>query len=193
VLTEPLFTQPLDGEVGRRERGAFYTPAPLATGICCTLNLLGLRPRRILEPGCGGGAFLSAAQVTWPGASLLGVDLLPACTGPGEVRAVDLFDVTGEFDAVIGNPDFAIAERVVRHSLALTRPGGHVALLLRSSFLSSASRVALYEEHPLWALQPIAQRPSFIGGGSDSADYALFVWRRGFAGLGQLLPPLRWK
>jgi hypothetical protein len=100
------------------------------------------------------------------------------------------------FDLAIGNPDFGIAEQVVRRSLELVVPGGAVAMLLRISFLSSLARVPLYREHPLAIFAPIAGRPSFTGGGNDTSEYGWFCWFRGGRGLngaGKLLRPLEWK
>lgn len=194
-------TQPPDalpaGE--KRERGAYYTPDSLALACAQLLADYIPPPERIIEPGCGGGSFLRAANATWPKAQLLGVDLVPACTGPGIVRTQDLFDESiprEAFDLAIGNPDFDIAERVVRRGLELVRFGGSVAFLLRLGFLASQSRVPLYREHPLSIFAPIAGRPSFTGGGTDQYDYGFFVWTRGsrgFAGAGKLLQPLEWK
>jgi hypothetical protein len=77
------------------------------------------------------------------------------------VQKGDLFAIGGKHDLVIGNPDFGIAERVVRHGIAHLNPGGHVAMLLRLTILGSETRVPFHREHPLRYLQPIAQRPAF--------------------------------
>lgn len=205
-MTKDLFgsrpsTLPPDGDKGRTERGAFYTPDPLALAICRTLAAELVEdghpaPVRILEPGCGGGAFLRAARATWPHCDLTGIDLVPACNGPGRVIEGDLFGHKAPFyDLVVGNPDFAIAEQVVRHCLGHLAPGGYLAFLLRAAFLGSEGRVPLYREHPLRFLQPIAQRPSFTADGkTDPMEYALFVWRKSSARRrGELLQPLVWR
>lgn len=188
--------EPLDGEKGRKERGAFYTPDKLAMAICGSLthDCGVLAPFRILEPGCGGGAFLRAANYYWPNRGLFGVDLAPACDGPGVVQKRDLFTVTDSFSLVLGNPDYSVAEEAVRHCLGLLGSGGHLAFLLRAAFLGSSGRVALYREHPLRFFQPIAQRPSFTTDGkTDPMEYGLFVWEPGFKGRGEILPPLVWR
>jgi hypothetical protein len=192
--TPAIATQPIDGEKGRRERGAFYTPDALARAITRSLGKNIAQPRTILEPGCGGGAFLRAAHEEWSSASLLGVDTVPACVGPGRVEHRDLFTVHDKFDLIVGNPDFGVAEQVVRHCMALLEPRGCLALLLRISFLCSLSRVPLYREFPLRFFQPIAGRPSFTGGGSDTSEYGLFVWKpAGWLYASEILPPLEWK
>lgn len=192
---EAVATQPPDGEVGRVERCAFFTPDALALACAKALRLAGIEPHTILEPGCGGGAFLRAASETWPRAALLGVDILPACKGPGTVRRQDLFDpqLRGQFDLSLGNPPYDDAEAFVRRSIDLVREGGHAAFLLRISFLSSQGRVPLYREHPLSYFWPIAGRPSFTGGGSDTSEYGLFAWRKGARLPGRIMGPLEWK
>lgn len=191
-----IATQPPDalptGE--KRARGAYYTPDALARAITRTLGDIIAPPMGILEPGCGGGAFLRAAHDEWRRASLLGIDLVPACDGPGRVLTGDLFKLQDSVELVLGNPDFGIAEKVMRHGMKLLPWGGHLAFLLRTSFLSSSGRVELYREFPLRYLQPIGQRPCFTGDGkTDPMEYALFVWQQGFTGRGEILPPLVWR
>lgn len=195
--------EPPDGDKGKEERGAHYTPDRLALAICKSLrDGLKLTPKNILEPGCGGGAFLRAAHATWPEARLSGVDLVPACTGPGVVEQRDLFTVTEHFDLVLGNPDFAIAEQVVRHFRELDRkrlqgPDGLIALLLLADFEGSVGRIPFWKEHPLFARQHIgSSRPSFREDGqTDMRPYAEFVWWGRWLGpnLDTGLPPLDWK
>jgi SAM-dependent methyltransferase len=202
-LFEPIAVEPPDGEAGREERDAYYTPDALARAICektlkGALHLdasLDSCRARILEPGCGGGAFLRAAAAAWPAASILGVDLVPACSGPGEVRQQDVFTVQGSYDLIVGNPPFMHAEAVVRHCLGLLAPGGTLALLLLASFEESGGRVRLYAEHPLYARQMVAERASFRADGqTDQRAYAVFVWKQGWAGPDYRgLQPLVWK
>ncbi len=192
---EEIATQPPDGARGQEQRGAFYSPDALALAICGMLKAEGIEPGSILEPGCGGGAFLRAAARTWPQASLLGVDLLPACRGPGKVLKQDLFKVRGAFDLVLGNPDFGIAEAAVRHGLSLLAPGGHLAFLLLASFEETIGRVPLFADFPLWLRQMIAQRASFTDDGqTDQRAYATFVWKHGARGrVYRGLQPLVWR
>lgn len=191
-------TEPPDAaeEGERRARDAYYTPDLLALAICRSLRQLGLNPTYLLEPGCGGGAFLRAMREVWPKAHLLGIDIAPACDGPGLVQKRDFFRpefAAGVSDAAIGNPPFDLAEKFVRRGLEVVSKGGYVAFLLRITFLAGKGRVPLYREHPLWAFQPIAGRPSFTGGGSDPSEYGVFVWKKGHQGEGRILGPLEWR
>ena len=99
-----------------RELGDFQTPPALADAVCRALRLPA-RPRAIVEPTCGVGNLLFAAQNMFPGAGVVAADI-----DPGYVRAVRArgIDATCEsfFDApwpdrlarlpepilVIGNP-----------------------------------------------------------------------------------------
>jgi len=58
------------------EFGDFQTPPALALAATTILYRLGIRPRSILEPTCGRGAFVSAAAATFPEAeSIIGIDI----------------------------------------------------------------------------------------------------------------------
>lgn len=183
--TAPAVKPPDAKPVGQyRDRGAYFTPDNLALRICRSLQELGIAPCNILEPGCGGGAFLRAAAMVWPEAQLLGIDLVPCCTGPGEVRTADFYDRTdgGPFDLILGNPPFKLAESFIKRALGLVPDGGHVAFLLRAA-LAAGRRKGLYEHHPLRHIEFVVPRPSFTGGGTDKGqEYALLVWTKGHGG-----------
>src|SRR5579862_6254167 len=58
------------------EFGDFQTPEVLALAATRLLHSLGIRPRCVLEPTCGRGAFLGAAATTFPDAErLIGVEI----------------------------------------------------------------------------------------------------------------------
>ncbi len=58
------------------EFGDFQTPPELALAAIQILRELGIRPRSILEPTCGRGAFLSAAAICFPDTeSIIGIDI----------------------------------------------------------------------------------------------------------------------
>lgn len=59
-----------------KEFGDFQTPPALALSAAGLLWRLGIRPRSILEPTCGRGAFLAAAATTFPTAErIIGLDI----------------------------------------------------------------------------------------------------------------------
>jgi N12 class adenine-specific DNA methylase len=149
----------LVGEDGYRaaERttlNAHYTDAGLVRVIWDAIEALGLADTagRVLEPGCGAGVFLGMAPAA--ARELVGVELDPSTAAiaaalyPGaRVRTESFADSrlpANHFDLVIGNVPFAdvvlhdrlhnpgrhsLHNHFILKSLALTRPGGVVAVI----------------------------------------------------------------
>lgn len=159
---------------------AYYTPDDVAARLVRVLVEHHLPPSpRVCEPSVGGGAFARALRAACgPHTHLTGVDIRPDAEGlrlcdvavAGDYLALDLPRVAW----TIGNPPFTHAEAHVRH--ALSRSSRGVAFLLRLAFLESEKRAAFWAEHPASAVYVLSKRPSFVGGGTDSCAYALFVW-----------------
>ncbi len=82
------------------------------------------------------------------------------------------------YQAIVGNPPFSLAESHVRKALSLLGHGGSLAFLLRLAFLESRERIPFWEARPAQAIYALAERPSFMGGRTDSSAYGVFVWRR---------------
>lgn len=211
----------MGGTRPRNEGDAYYTPDALAQAITDALrDRLDLCPRRIVEPSAGDGAFALAARATWGGTTpLLAIDPTP---GPrllamrGGMRPAgdgltirestweDVADGIGPGALVVGNPPYNLpgdgrgdapttAERHVMLALERLPPGGHVAFLLRLSFLSGAARTErLHSRGLLRALWPVTPRPSFTGGGTDGSEYGVFVWRNGSRSTNVDMQPLVW-
>ena len=162
----------------------YYTPGKVAVQLVAAIPPLGERvpPLTILEPSCGAGAFLRAIGERWPTARLTGIDAdsaapaqfddLPAFT----FHKRDFLRWEQPTDLTIGNPPFSTAEEHVRHALKLSRVG--VGFLLRLAFLESTKREAFWREHRPARVFVLARRPSFTGGGTDSAAYGFFWWDR---------------
>ena len=146
---------------------AHYTSPQTVQVMWRMLEGLGFAGGRVLEPGCGVGTFIGLAPAS---AEMTGVELDPttariaAALYPGaEVRAESFVDSPfpdGVFDAVIGNVPFAdvrlhdrrhnpgshsLHNHFIIKSLALTRPGGVVAVLT-SSFTMDAQNPAARRE-----------------------------------------------
>jgi len=110
-------------ETPQKLRGGYYTPPDLAAFL--VRWVLESRPRRILEPACGDGAFLRALAEQEPAGleAVVGCELDPAeadkarqvCV-PGATKTIRAEDFLRwalprverppEFDAVLGNPPF---------------------------------------------------------------------------------------
>ena len=77
--------------------------------------------------------------------------------------------------AVIGNPPYSLAWEFIKES-SRKFPGAEICFLLRLAFAASEERNAFMRDStPDVYLLP--NRPSFTGEGTDSADYAWFVWQ----------------
>lgn len=184
----------------RKHLDQYFTPVPLARAIVSTCADRGIVSRhdRVVEPSVGAGAFAQALlEFGVPITQIYGVDLelqdgidsvcMPyrgdwamdpstwdqyakpghAILHPCPVDAVDL---------VIGNPPFSDAESHVRTAIARIHRRGAVVMLLRSSFLNSKERREFWRENPPTWIDYVRPRPSFTGGGTENAEYALFTW-----------------
>lgn len=193
----------------RRALDVYETPAELAAAICDRLDgvLPADQPALLLEPSAGSGAFVRAAWNRWGhvGTIVVAHDIRPECKRDCMDNGADYWlldeicpDFSGKADLVVGNPPFSLAERFVCESLELVREGGHVAFLLRSSFIfDGVDRADGFWRGAgacLRYVAGVAPRPSFTAdGNTDGAAYVLAVWRKGWRGLPQLLPHIRWQ
>ncbi len=151
----------------RTTLNAHYTEPDYAAAMWQGLQQLGFTGGRVLEPGCGAGAFLATAP---PDTDLVGVELDPstaaiaAALHPGATVHAQSFADTrlppDTFDAVVGNVPFAkvtltdphhnsgrhsIHNHFIIKSLALTRPGGLVAVLTSRFTLDARNDTARRE------------------------------------------------
>lgn len=168
----------------------YYTPDALAEAICgidavrAILDAAEVDVVRALDPHAGGGAFVRALTRRIPCVTALDID--PAAPALGmdiDCACEDFLAHRGRYDLVVGNPPFADAEAHVRHALSLLSPGGRLVFLLRLAFLAGQARAdALWASISPKEVHVLSKRPSFTGGGTDSADYAVFVWEAGWTG-----------
>lgn len=114
----------------RVEFGDWQTPAELAERVLArVLGTMTSRPRTVIEPTCGVGAFLVAASQQLPDAELAGYEInqqyadLAAskiCGAGGRVRRADFFEVDWERELagrrapilVIGNPPWVTSSEL---------------------------------------------------------------------------------
>ena len=158
----------------RTTLNAHYTDAALAQVMwdVVAASLPSQPPPRVLEPGCGAGTFigLAPAFATGPGSRLIGVELDPTTAAiakhlypHADIRAESFADTripTASVDVVIGNVPFgkvalhdkahnagnhSLHNHFIIKSLALTRPGGVVAVLTSHWTMDAANPSARRE------------------------------------------------
>ncbi len=177
----------------RRPLDAYYTPDPLAAAL---VGLLPIEPTdTVMEPHAGGGAFVRAllpvarrvhACDANPEAEGLHIDGVSASFG-----GVDFLELKyGRARWIVGNPPFRGFEAHVEHALTLSR---HVAFLLRLASMETAARAPMWQRWPLRKVWVLAERPSFTGGGTDSAAYGWFWFDRLYEGPAEIVPGWSWK
>lgn len=94
----------------------------------------------------------------------------------------DYFDLrcNNLFDIIITNPPFNLAIEITEKALTDVRDGGLVIMLLRLNFFGSKGRKYFFDKMMPKFCFVHHKRISFTGGGTDSVEYAHFVWQRGY-------------
>ena len=179
----------------------FYpTPLPVVMGF---LQAYLPRPDRlwtlenneiysILDPGAGSGNISNALRMHGYRGDLTCVELRdeerPALTGfmPGAKVVIADFlqwEPDRRYGLAIGNPPFSLAREFAGKCFQCA---DRTALLLRLGYMATETRRKFWEEHPPSKIFIVTNRPSFTGSGTDSQEYAWFVWD------GPPMPGLEW-
>jgi hypothetical protein len=165
------------------------------------------RPRHILDVGAGNDAiWCLEAHDLW-GAHTTGIELrdVPHPLRPfskggldpdlPEIPAVDewygatdyfAWQAPRQYDAIIGNIPYGVAEPMLRKIFSEVKPGGWVVQLLLLGFTEGINRAkGFWQEFPLYEKWTLARRPSFRPNkhgkkGTDARAYAIYVWRKGY-------------
>lgn len=160
----------------------------------CSERLFDVEPFEgpVLDPACGMGRIVQAARRA--GHSALGTDLIARTDGAAVVNFLTAYPF-GNWDNIVCNPPFRIAEKFVRRALELTPR--KVAMLLPAAWVQGDKRSRWLETTPLARVLFIAPRPSMPPGaviaagekpGNGTTDFAWFIWLRGYRGA----PALGW-
>lgn len=179
-------------EYYRRPGGDYPTPPELAYLIADAVDYyLETDPRAILEPGCGAGHILHAIAEHWPQATRLGIEIDPQLAFQArrrhpvlvadvlETPGSHLWASPGSWDLILGNPPFFVAEEFLARLLPLLQPTGRLAFVLRLNFLAGRRRYEeLFSRHRPERVLVLPSRPGFLpGGGTDSCEYMVILWR----------------
>lgn len=166
----------------RVEHDFYETPAWTTEAI---LRKLGLKPGRWLEPCAGNGAIIKQVNKHYgtyaPGWTICELqekfrDPLEPYAPPGQIHCPQDFlswDRHFDYDVSMTNPPYLLAEAMIAKQIGIAEV---VVNLLRLNFLGSAKRVPFFRVHKPDIYVLGGERPSFDGNGTDSTEYAWFVW-----------------
>lgn len=173
----------------RREADSYPTPAWV------TRALLPHIPNRVLtiwEPAAGEGAMvrvLGERQVGRRNTGVIATDIRP---GDGAVVSDLSWNFLAQMDApnrnfqaIVTNPPFQLAQQFIERALELTRPDrGFVAMLLRTDFDHAKCRTHLFAncaefsgklvltKRVVWFVDPLTGKPK----AAPSENHAWFYW-----------------
>lgn len=182
---------------------AHYTPPEVTAALWQALADLGFDGGEVLEPGSGAGVTFGTAPDS---ARLTGVEIDPTSAAISRLLApgvtvlnesfADTIAPDGSFDAVVGNVPFArltlfdpkhnkARHRIHNHflvkSVALTRPGGVVALITSRHTMDAerdAARRELYESADLLGAVRLPNKAFARSAGTDVVTDILILRRR---------------
>ena len=182
---------------------AHYTDPAYVEAVWTTLQRLGFDGGDVLEPGAGSGTFIGMAPA---GARMVGVELdaTTAAIARGlypdtEIRTESFAETSfprGYFDAAVGNVPFAnvalydptfnanghsMHNHFIVKSLAMTRPGGMVAVLTSSFTLDAVNPAARREMSQMADLVGAVRLPSGAhrrSAGTEAVTDLLILRRR---------------
>lgn len=182
---------------------AHYTSPQYVGAIWAALEQLGFDGGRVLEPGSGLGTFIGLAPQN---ANMVGVELDPTTAAisralypHADIRTESFADTKvpeGTFDATVGNVPFAdvslhdpvhnpdghsMHNHFILKSLALTRPGGMVAVLTSSFTLdarNSAAREAMSASADLVGAVRLPSGAHRATAGTDAVTDLLILRKR---------------
>ena len=162
------------------------------TPEAATFSLLAVEqlPLTILEPACGRGAISKVLRRA--GHRVLENDIVDYGLGQDSVQDFLNFKPVpvAQFDAIVTNPPYRLAQLFVRHALTLCP---RVFMLLRLTFYESERRkdvlegAGLVRVHVFRNRLPMMHRDGWTGNrASNSVAFAWFVWERGYLGNAEL-------
>ena len=89
-------------------------------------------------------------------------------------------DCRNKYDIIITNPPWCLAMEFIKKAIEEVKENGVVIMLLRLNFLGSRERNEWLKANMPHEIYVHAKRMSFVDkGGTDSIEYAHFVWKKG--------------
>lgn len=170
----------------KRKANDFYPTPPEVIDALLDNYEIGGANTKILEPCAGDGQIIKSLKKNGY-EKIKAVEIreeesekLNELVGYGNFAITDYLKVNKKFlkepDVIITNPPFSLAMEFIVKSLEDVTKDGKVIMLLRLGFLASKTRYKFMKENPPTDIYVLHKRPSFTGAGTDSQEYAWFVW-----------------
>jgi len=157
----------------------------------------------VIEPSAGNGAMLRPLLKRFPVAKHIAMELDRGrakrlhnnlcksdyninVSGRDFLKTSSLTDHCSNGDSpklFITNPPYKLAIEFVKKCLKYCdfSQGDEVAMLLRYGFIATRKRKEFHDQYPC-DMAIFHRRPSFTKGGTDSCEYAWFLWGKGRGG-----------
>lgn len=155
----------------------------------------------ILEPCIGAGHLAREVKKIYPSVKIKGYDIVDRNSGfEPEIENFLEADIKADFDYVITNPPYSLAEEFIRKSLTCVKENGKVIMFLKLQFLEGVGRKDLFDNFPPKEIYVCRKRANPLRAGSEidpstgkkwassTICFVWFVWEKGFKGE----PKIRW-
>lgn len=163
----------------------FYpTPTEVIDKLFDNYYLEGVHNETILEPCAGDGAIVATIRNRYPQSTIFAIEIDDShgskleTSGATKITIADYLKIADKtfpaIDWIITNPPFSLAQEFIEKSLKIAQKG--VIMLLRLNFLGSQKRHDFWVKNPPSKIMVLSKRPSFTGHGTDSQEYAWFIW-----------------
>lgn len=163
------------GGSGKRQENDFYPTPPEPVEALLRREASSLRNHgggKVWEPCCGDGAI--ARVLAGHGFLVSGTDIAPQGFG----HVLDFLKAKKALaPAIVTNPPYGgdLPEKMLRHAMNLKVR--YVAFILKTTYWSTAGRLALWERHRPAVIYPLTWRVDFLGLGAPTMDVMWVVWR----------------
>ncbi len=160
---------------------AYFTPLPVVLQGLRSLASI-IKPEVVLDLGAGAGGFGQVARSEWSRAEIIAI----------EARASEAVHLRRHYDRVIiddattcrlpsadlivSNPPFSLARKLAQRALAVVRPGGLVAFLVRQTWGDADEVEELLRLQPPIAELTISGRVSMAAAAESTKDHFGYQW-----------------
>ena len=180
---------PTEKKLKKRDEYDYY-PTPI--GLCrqaLTILPSSFYPFSVFDPGCGNGVWGEAVRELYRTCFIGGIELRKVEINPAfnylfaeQDYLEDYWNPweRPQYDLIIGNPPYKLAENFIDRSLELVNDNGNILFLFRLAFLESLKRYNKYwtQNKPV-KVAVLVNRISFTGDKkSDDTAYALYLFKK---------------